>query len=301
MQLTDIVLDPEIQVGLAGHQDGLGSDRAQRLGQIAPEPGVSADVRVHPGPEHGQQIVGVPAQEVPFPGPHEVVLQRGEARLAPRLVTVEFLAHAPAGIDAAHGAQAGFGLGAEVGAGPMRIGGQGGLDAFQEDLVVRRGAGGPADGEDTLDLVREHGAPMHGLLRAHGPAIDHGDPVDAEFLRHQTPLGQDIVIERELGVTRLAVGRFDIAGRGREAAAEHIGNDDEKPLRVQNTTGLDQPFNIGVLRPVAGRVDDRVALGPVQRAIGFIGQDQVGHSQPGLQNCRSQRKILIVGHWCGAC
>src|SRR5260370_28255058 len=54
--LAAAVLDGEIEVGLARHDDRVGGDRAERLGEMAAVRLVAADVGVLPGPQHSREI-----------------------------------------------------------------------------------------------------------------------------------------------------------------------------------------------------------------------------------------------------
>src|SRR5207247_8896189 len=97
-----VVLDGEIEVGLRWHHDRIGGDRAERLVEIAAVDLVRADVGVLPGPQHGEEVVGVAPAEIRLPAADEEILERGKPDAAPYLLAVEGLAEPPAGIDPSH-------------------------------------------------------------------------------------------------------------------------------------------------------------------------------------------------------
>src|SRR5205085_6607311 len=100
--LPTVVLDREVEIGLAWHDDRIGGDCAERLAEIAVVQLVGADIGVLPSPQHGQKIVGVAAAEIGFPAADQKILERGEADATPYLLAVEGLTQPPAGIDPAH-------------------------------------------------------------------------------------------------------------------------------------------------------------------------------------------------------
>ena len=253
-QLFPVVVGLEIKIGGRWHQQHFGLDAGQRHLQIAAVEIVGRNIAVLPGPELGQQVFHVAAQEVGLPGSHQEILKRCETEAAPHLATIEGLAERPAGIDAAHGAQA-----------LLRRRGalQSGTDTFEENEIMRRGAGRAAIDHDAFDRLAEQRAPVIGLLRAHRPAIDQLQAIDGEQLQEHLPLQHDVVVGRDLGERRR------VGGRCREAVRQHVGDDDEVAAGIEAAPHVDQPFDVGVMGAVAGRIeDDIVALGR-QRAVGF--------------------------------
>ena len=74
--LVLVVLGREVEVLLGRHDDRPRLDRAERLLERAVEARGLADVAVLPGPQHGQQVVGVAAvEEEALPEADEEVLE----------------------------------------------------------------------------------------------------------------------------------------------------------------------------------------------------------------------------------
>lgn len=73
--VTPAVLHGKVRVVRAWHHEGTRLDRTERRGQIATINWVVADVGVLPGPQHGQQVVRVAAQEARLPVAHDEVLE----------------------------------------------------------------------------------------------------------------------------------------------------------------------------------------------------------------------------------
>ena len=136
----------------------------------------------------------------------EIVVQRGEACFAPDLVAIETVRHRPTRVDAPHGAIACDRLLDEAAVAEGGIGGQRGLHAFQEDVIIGRAAGTAADDGRALDHIGMQRRPVIGLHAAHRPAIDQGKLRDAE------PLGEQPVLDRDgivIGHDRERRGVFD--------------------------------------------------------------------------------------------
>ena len=141
--------------------------------------------------------------------------------------------------------------------------------AFEEDEVVRRGLGRAAIDDDALDRLAEQRGPVIGLLGAHRPAIDHLHAVDAEQLGQQAALLHDVVVGRDLGkLARRSLGR--VRRRRRQAVGEHVGNDDEIAAGIEAVLDIHQPFDVGVMRRVARRIDDDVVALGRERAVGLV-------------------------------
>src|SRR3546814_3035525 len=83
------VVDLEVEVGLAGHDEGACGDRTERDCQVAAVELVVGDVAVLPGPELGEQVVGVAAAEIALPAGDEEILEAVEAEAAPEFPAVE--------------------------------------------------------------------------------------------------------------------------------------------------------------------------------------------------------------------
>jgi hypothetical protein len=90
------------------------------------------------------------------------------------------------------------------------------------------------------------------------------------------------------------VRRADIARRGGETIAEHIGDDDQITLGVERATRPDQPLGIGVLGAVGGRIDDDIAPRLVEPTIGLVGELRVPQSQPGLQRHVAELEDFVI-------
>ena len=133
----------------------------------------------------------------------------GKAQPAPHLAAIEGLAERPAGIDAAHGAQAGLGLGGVLLPSQAGIGLRCRAHAFEEDEIQWRRPGRPAIDHDAFDSIAEQGCPVVGLLGAHRPAIDQFDAVDAEQLSHHAALLHDVVVGRDRGKSGVFDGDDD--------------------------------------------------------------------------------------------
>ena len=71
------VLDHEITVGLRWHDQCLGLDRPERNREIASIYLVVTGVRLLPGPELSQQVVGIPRQDVGFRHTYQKFLKAG--------------------------------------------------------------------------------------------------------------------------------------------------------------------------------------------------------------------------------
>src|SRR5215471_1861093 len=126
------------------------------------------------------------AEEIAFPGAHQIVLQRCKPRTLPQLFAIERLAHCPAGVNAPECAQATQRAFDEASVAPGSIGRKRRANAFEEDLVVWARARRRTYRTDTVDTVGEQGSPVQRLLAAHGPPVRKGQAGNAEFLAQQT-------------------------------------------------------------------------------------------------------------------
>jgi hypothetical protein len=105
------------------------------------------------------------------------------------------------------------------------------------------------------------------LLRPHRKPVDEPHPLDAEHLLEQALLHPHIVGHRELRIAGAIERRRRVARGGRQPVAELVDDDDEIPGRIERLPRRDLPFEIRMLRPVRGRVDDDVCLpGIISRA-----------------------------------
>lgn len=110
-----------------------------------------------------------------------------------------------------------------------------------------------AEGQDTFHHLRETHRPLIGLPRAHGPARDQLQPLDTEALGDQAVLKPDVVVHGDVRKRRAIVRFRCVTWRGRQAVAEHIGNDDEVARRIERHSFADKPFIVVVLLGVEVR------------------------------------------------
>jgi len=157
-------------------------------------------------------------------------------------------------------------------------------DAVEEDLVMLRGARRGAGDAQPVHVVGKQRAPVIGLLPAHRPAIDHGQPLDAEDLIQEAALQHDVVADGDLREPALVqrVGR--VRRRCRESVRHHVRDDDEITRRIEDTVLADQPVDIAVLRAVGGRVEDDVRFIVRQFAVGLIDQLRRRQGNTALQD-----------------
>ena len=76
---------------------------------------------------------------------------------------------------------------------------EGGLDTFEEDLVVDARLGAAAEGDCRVHEVRVLGRPLEALAGAHGPASYAAQVRNVELLGEEGVLGADIVVEGYVG------------------------------------------------------------------------------------------------------
>ena len=125
-----------------GHLDQLGPDGTERLLGVPVVARCVADVPVFPGPQHRQQVVGVPAQEVSLPEADQEVIERRACDVSPLLVPVELRGQTPTRIHPGERAQADVGLPVGPSVVPRGIRGQRPTPVTAHGLVHR--AGGPS-------------------------------------------------------------------------------------------------------------------------------------------------------------
>lgn len=140
---------------------------------------------------------------------------------------------------------------------------------------MRAGLRGTAERKDALDHLGIAGAPLVGQSGTHLPTKNQFQRLDTEVLGDQAVLAEDIVVHRDVWESRLVARCGRIAGRRRKSVAEHVRHDDEVLVRVKAAPGPNQPFILPVTTRVPGRIDDRVSLVFVQRAIRLIGQARI--------------------------
>ena len=137
----------------------------------------------------------------------------------------------------------------------MAIGREGLAQAEAKQAVVGGGAGRAADAADPLHGLRVIDGPLVGLLGPHRPAVDQGEPFDAEYLRQQSPLGGHVVaLAHHPALLRQAHGA--VAGAAGGAVAKHASNDNAPALRIQHRPR--QPGQILRAGAVGGGHQDQV-------------------------------------------
>ena len=191
------VLGWEEEVAGERHQRRRRSDAAQGCVEITT--GCQRDVTGAPLGRLAQQVVRVHRQEVSLEESLHEPVARGETQLAPDLVTVD-------GGGAAHQRER-LRVAAEpdvdvLGSGvePVRERGvttQGLGVQVDEDHAVLGVAGRRGERHGARERVRIAHCPLQGLLAAHRPATDHGQPADAEVLGDQPVLSPDVVGDRD--------------------------------------------------------------------------------------------------------
>ena len=276
----------EVEIGRGRHDDRLGLDGAERLFKISAVLRIAGDVRVLPGPQQREKIVRVLGEKEAFPKINQEVFQR---RITPRyvgrlaaerplrkleikLLAIERLREAPAGVNARGRAQAAarrFLVPAVI---VDRVGGQRRFHAFKEDEIVPGTACRAHERQDALDHVGKRGAPLERLRRAHRPAGHQLDLLNAEFLGDQSVLQLHLVVDGDARKARAIVGLGRVARRRRQAVAEHVRNDDEIFARIERHALADHPLVVVVLSGVPGRINNNVVFFVVQRSISLVGE-----------------------------
>ena len=159
-----------------------------------------------------------------------------------------------------------------------------------------RAFGRALERQDALDHVGEDRAPVERLQRAHRPARHQLDLADAELLGDEPMLLHDVVIGGDLREARAVERHRGVAGRGRQAVAEHVGDDDEIFSGIERHVGADQPLVLQMRAGVPAGIDDHIVLGGVELAIGLVGHPGAAQDLPALQRHIAKLKDLIIGH-----
>jgi len=268
--LEGVVLDREVLVLRAADHDRPGADRPQGGHQV---PAVqSADVGVLPGPQLGQQVVGVPVVDVVAFPVDEQLLRRAESQRPIVPVAEELRRVRPAGVDPGERLEPGHrgsGPGGEV-----RVDQQRGLDPLEEHPVVHRCPRRGAHRHDRLDQVGIHGRPVVGLAAGHRPAGHQGDPRHPEVLEEQPVPGAHIVGQRHPGEPGAALRRGGVARRGGQPVAEHVDRHHEMPGRVDRAARAEEALVAPVGAGEEGGQHDDVVGRRVQLAVGAVGQSR---------------------------
>jgi hypothetical protein len=283
LHFEPVVVDLEIEVVVARHQQRARADRAQRLRQVTAVERVVADVAVLPGPELGQQVRSVTAREVAVPEANQVILDRSGAEGTPQLLPVEGLRQGPAGIDAPHGLEAAhrrFGEDAVAvgGVGLQRV-----CRALDEDAVVRRATRRATDYGNAFHGVRVHRGPVVGLHGAHRPAVDEGDAMDAEHFGQHLLLHPHGIVHGDVRIRCVRQLGRRVRRRTRKPVSEQVQDDDEVARRIEGGAIADHELRIRVLGAVRRGIEDDVRLVRVQRAEGLVGKLHARQDAAALQ------------------
>ena len=169
---------------------------------------------------------------------------------------------------------------------PRRVGGQARPQCVDR-LLAAAAAGRGDHGDHPVHRVGVRDRPLEGLVAAERRAGDGDQVRDAEPVEHRLLRRHDVA-QRDGGeVGAVAAVSLGIqAGRsgGAVGRAEHVGRDDEVPVRVDRLAGSDQPI------PPAG-----CFIGGVVLAGGVLaGGEAVGHEH-GIAAARGQLPVAFVG------
>ena len=207
-----------------------------------------------------------------------------------QLLAIEGLAEAPARVAAAKGLEAdrllfacplpvlgcrGGGLDAaegRAGGGGVVGGEEGGLDAFEEDLVVDARLSAAAEGDGRVHEVWVLGRPLEALAGAHGPARHAAQVRDVELLGEEGVLGADVVVEGHVGEG----GDGGVGRGGGLPVAEERCDDDEVFLWIQGLVFANEPFVVGDCTGVPARVEDCWRFGVAKGLVCDPGTRQAG-------------------------
>ena len=137
---------------------------------------------------------------------------------------------------------------------------------------------------------------MQDLLGAHGPSIGQSNLVNCEYVRQHAPLRVHIVPMAEWWKTPHPVGFRNVGRRGRQAVTEHVWNDDEPIVRVQNFAGANQPFDIRVVCAIRCGIQNDIGPIRCQLAIGLVSQLSVWKYHSALQAQIAQIEDLLFVH-----
>ena len=280
--LDFIVSGSEIQITVAGDNDGARPDRRQGQLEITVVERVVADIAPLPGFELAEQIVGVPGQVVRLP-----VLQQRlggvETQLPEQFLPVERLGKRPAGVDAGKGFQPGHRGNRIVSPVEVLVSRQCSLHPLQENPVVNRCPGGTAKRQDRPHLVRVLSAPLIRLAASHRPARHQRDLLYIELFLKQSVLSINIVIQRDGREAGAVMGWRGIAWRGGITVTEQVDRDNEMPVRVDRPALPEKSF-VADMRPgIESRQHHHIVLCGVQFTIGPVDQPGRRQRDPALQ------------------
>jgi len=168
-------------------------------------------------------------------------------------------------------------------------------------------ASGGRDRQGAEHPLGVEGRPLQHLHAAHRAAGDAEQRLDAEAV-DQLRLSAHHVANRhdgEIEAVRFARGGIERGGPGgAQAAADHVGADDEEAVGVERSARADHGLpptvapgdgvTVGDVLIARQRVthQDRVALGGVEHAIGLIGDGQRREIDAGFHRKRSVRAEL---------
>src|SRR3981081_396318 len=184
-----VVLGREVAVLLRRQHDRQRAVRPERF-LDASETRAVADVRVLPGPQHGEEVVHVAIDEQALPEADEEVFQGAAADRLPFVdfLSVELLGESPTGVDPRHRTQPDYRLLVVPAVVETSVRREGRLDALEKNDVMQAGLRRTAEGEYPLDHVGVTDRPLIGLPGSHRPARDEFQSLDAELLGNQTVL-----------------------------------------------------------------------------------------------------------------
>jgi hypothetical protein len=138
--------------------------------------------------------------------------------------------------------------------------------------------------------------PVIGLHPAHGETEHELDPRRAEYFGHQAVLEPDVVIHGDVGISAPIERQGQIAGRGRQAIAQHVRDHDEIAAGIERVSGLDQPFRVVVLRAIRRGVDDDIRFVGRKLAVGLVGQLGAPEGHARLKHNIARIEDSVVGH-----
>lgn len=209
---VDAFLQGEAADVLARHDDGERPDRRKGAHEVAKIRVVCARVPPLPRPEHGERVIRVGGNGVPFPDPKRIfrgavsehfVEPRSEElrRVGPgRVQTRECVPSSIGWMHVAADFECRF-------RGPCRP------ETFQERVIQGPAAGVSADDQEPVDEIREQDGPVQSLHRPSSPPGGQRDPSDAEVFAEQGVLADDMVERGHAGKARTSSRPGYTAGR----------------------------------------------------------------------------------------
>src|ERR1700722_13041313 len=216
----------KIAVRLAGQNDGLRRDAAERLREVAAIGGCLANVSIHPGPDQSQQVVGVMMNESGLPEILHELLGAFRAESAIALRSIERFREAPSGVDRRKGPETGDGRRLIEPLSEGRIVLDRAPERNKEDLVERRGARRTAHRHDRIHHGWILGRPLERLAATHRPPRHQFEMFDLERLQ-QHVLQAHVVMEGYSGKPAGSVRGTCVVRGSRDAAANQVGDDDK--------------------------------------------------------------------------